>query len=356
LKITFSNLPEEVIAKVLEESKWNEEDALVPLFHLSEEQSREGKRLAQLEVQKKKTEEEKKKKIEEAKEKAAYLLEMFHATISKEQLQKMLEENEGDIEETTTQLLQLVDKQEEEKEKKRLEDRKVREQAEKLKQEQERRVALDVLKHRFVELPEGEILNALNQFNWQLEKSSTHLARISIENKRKNLRALFKNFPDDVIELALQQNGWDQTKAAKQLAEREKAAVAKPAPIPAFNLEQSAIQMGKEVENEIHASTMSFAKNEEMAKENQKQEVNALFLEDLKTILATQARSGTMPGIPGIAPPLTAKQIDARLKKEKPVEEVPIVESVHNSNQSQSKSFPTKHQSKRKKKFLMSLR
>jgi len=347
LKITFPNLPEELIAKVLEDSKWNEEDALVPLFHLSEEKAREAKRLEQQEAQKQKSEEEKKKKVKEAKEKATYLLDMFHATIPKEKVQEILEENEGDIEETTTQLLQLVAKQEEEKEKKRLEDKKLLEQKrlqeEKLKKEQEKRLAdlkVEVLKEKFFDLSEEEILKALNQFNWHIEKASTQLVRISFENKKRNLKALFKGFPDEVIESALQENGFDQAKAAKQLSEREKAAFVKPSQ-PAFNLEQSAMQIGKEVENEIHASTMSFVKNEENEQANQKEEVNALFLEDLKTILASQARSGNMPGIPGLAPPLTPKQIDSRLKKEKPVdEESQVVQSTNEVKPEPVKVFP----------------
>jgi len=114
LKDLFPEIPENEIIEELNVARGNVDTAIVPLFNRSEalKQQRE------LSERRQKKREEEKRRKREAKNKAKRLMRIFN-TIPKDTIQQILDENEGDIEETTNQLLILVSKQEEEEEAKK---------------------------------------------------------------------------------------------------------------------------------------------------------------------------------------------------------------------------------------------
>jgi len=300
LKLMFMSLPEEVIRKALKESSWSVESAIVPLFSYTEEQ----KRNEQKELHKKKSEEEKKRKEKEVSEKVQYLVDMFYS-LPKDVVQKILEENEGDIESTTVQLLDTVKKEEEKKN---------REKEEKLKQEQEkqmRELKINVLKEKFPELTEMEVLQVLNSTSWDIRSTSSELLKISMQKKKLMLKNIFKDQSEEAIEVALNRNDWDFKKAYQDLS--SELILPKEKKIPSF-VEKSII-LEQEIERDLTTSTMALVNQEKLRKE----EVDNAFLENLEKIIGTQARGGE---VPGISPPLSPKQIDAKLLKERPVKDL----------------------------------
>lgn len=101
-----------------------------------------------------------------------HLMEVFKE-IPKEKVQQVLDENEGDIEETTTQLLALVHKQELERtenarkqqllqQQKQQQLLRQQEEEKKKKQEEENRlkdVKIQALKEKFIDLSESEVIS-----------------------------------------------------------------------------------------------------------------------------------------------------------------------------------------------------
>ncbi len=167
----------------------------------------------------KKKEEEERKRGEENKRKAhSNLLEIFN-TIPKEKVQELLDENEGDIEETTNQLLTLVAKQENEKEyanknnngnnnksnsnnknnsnnNSKGEDliRQRREEEERLQKEQEKRLRelkIQALTEKFEDLTEVQVIKALDATSWDIKKALQELFTISGVKKKDHLLILF---------------------------------------------------------------------------------------------------------------------------------------------------------------------
>ncbi len=162
----------------------------------------------------KKKEEEERKRGEENKRKAhSNLLEIFN-TIPKEKVQELLGENEGDIEETTNQLLTLVAKQENEKESAKNNNgnnksnknnsnnnskgedliRQRREEEERLQKEQEKRLRelkIQALTEKFEDLTEVQVIKALDATSWDIKKALQELFTISGVKKKDHLLILF---------------------------------------------------------------------------------------------------------------------------------------------------------------------
>jgi len=110
LKELFPFAREKDCEEVLISTNWDVEAAIVPMFNKGDEIKQRTRKEKEVQV-------EKKREVE-AKKQYEHLLEIFNI-IPKEEIQKLLDENEGDIDETTTQLLTIVAKQEEEKSQKR---------------------------------------------------------------------------------------------------------------------------------------------------------------------------------------------------------------------------------------------
>jgi len=280
------------------------EAAILPLFTKGEELKQKSRKEKEGELAKKR-EAETRKQYE-------HLLEIFH-TISKEGIQKLLDENEGDIEETTNQLLVLVQKQEEEKVEKK--EASVKEQEKRMLEEQEfrlRELKIQALEEKFEDLSEKEVISALEAHQWDIKKAHFFLLQASIELKKKYLKSLFQSIKDEQIEAALEANDWDKLKAAQFITEQLKEKRTSPVIVKKVteDLLQRSVLIGQKLEDKITASHIEMEKN-------LKVEGMAAFKKDLEHIMKVQARHGVSPGM---APPLP-KQIDVMLGKPRPIED-----------------------------------
>jgi len=107
-------------------------------------------------------------------------------SIPKEKVQKLLDENEGDIEETTAQLLQMVSKQEEEV--KQVAKIKHQENERKKIQEQEIRMKdlkFQALKDKFEGLSDDHVTKCLENNEWDIKKALAELYVVSFNEKKK---------------------------------------------------------------------------------------------------------------------------------------------------------------------------
>lgn len=129
------------------------------------------------------------KKDEEIKKKTAHLLTIFE-NIPRERVQQILDENEGDIEETTNQLLEIVAQQEmEEQQRKAAADDEKR-----LLEEQERRLQdlkIQALREKFDNLTEAEVIHSLAMNGWDIKKALVDVVKVSHEKKIADLKNLF---------------------------------------------------------------------------------------------------------------------------------------------------------------------
>jgi hypothetical protein len=179
----FPSASEQMCKEVLNSTNWDVEAAIAPLFTKCDEQKHK--------TRKEKKAKAIKKREAETKKQYEHLLEIFH-TFSKEEIQKLLDENEGDIEETTNQLLELVKKQEEEKTKKK--EANVKAEEKRMQEEQEfrlRELKIQALEEKFEDLSEKEVISALENARWDIKKAHLALMQASMDVKKKYLKSLF---------------------------------------------------------------------------------------------------------------------------------------------------------------------
>jgi len=220
LQKQFYAVPKEVIIQILEKFKYNFEEVIVPLFN---EQAEIQKR-EQVGLKKKREQEEKLKREEETKKQCKELMTIFH-NIPKETIQRILDENEGDIQDTTDQLLSIVSQQEElqkkEDVKKREEEAKRKEKERAAKElERVKNIKVDALKEKFGDMPIDQIMISLESSKWDIKDACKKLMAISAEKKKMELKSLFQSFTDIEIQETLQANDWNVALAAKTLSSR----------------------------------------------------------------------------------------------------------------------------------------
>ena len=107
LEANFPDTPKELIVKVLAENNWDVELAILPLFERVEQQ-RQAEKEHERQEQAKKREAERKARKQQASEQAQSFLQNLFANIPGEKIQALLDQNEGDVDATTEQLLALV--------------------------------------------------------------------------------------------------------------------------------------------------------------------------------------------------------------------------------------------------------
>jgi DNA-binding protein Fis len=307
LREAFPFASEKDCKDVLASVNWDVEAAIAPMFNKGEEIKQR--------LRKEKESELEKKREHEAKKQYDHLLEIFN-TIPKEEIQKLLDENEGDIEETTTQLLTIVARQEDEKT--TTKEANVKAEEKRMQEEQERRLRelkIQALEEKFEELSEKEVISALEMARWDIKTAHLQLMKVSTEKKKKYLKSLFQSASDEQIDNALATNDWDKVKAAQYLGEllREKRNSPVVVKKVSQNLMERSMVLGQKLEEEITASHANFERA-------LKEDGMAAFKKDLEHIMKVQARHGVSPGM---APPLP-KQIDELLGKPKPIEEKDI--------------------------------
>ena len=149
----------------------------------------ETTRKEQQESKKRRDQEAKLKKEEEIKKKTAHLMGIFE-NIPRERVQQILDENEGDIEETTNQLLEIVAEQElAEQQRRRAQDEEKR-----LAEEQERRLQdlkIQALREKFDNLTEAEVIHSLSTNGWDIKKALVDVLKVSNDKKVADLKNLF---------------------------------------------------------------------------------------------------------------------------------------------------------------------
>eukprot|EP01118_Nematostelium_gracile_P013362 TRINITY_DN502_c0_g1_i1.p1 TRINITY_DN502_c0_g1~~TRINITY_DN502_c0_g1_i1.p1 ORF type:complete len:669 (-),score=243.04 TRINITY_DN502_c0_g1_i1:82-2088(-) len=321
LRSAFPDASVQDCREVLQSVDWNVDAAIEPLFNLMKDprhQKQSGKQVDR----------ESKRKMEALKE-YEHLLEIFN-TIPKEQIQRLLDENEGDVEETTVQLLGLVTQQEEEKNKAKQQT--VRAEEQRMQQEQEmrlRELKIQALEEKFEDLTERDVISALEATGWDIQRAHTNLFLESTQKKRAYLKHQFQSATDAQIEQALALNNWDRNKAVhlltEQMREKRNSPIIIKRTAPDF-LAASTL-MAQKIEEEVAASHLQ-------AEKALKEEGRAVFKEKLEHIMKTQARTGVSPGM---APPPLVKQIDQLLGKASPIDENELLKPVQPVEQPQIK-------------------
>jgi len=328
LQTQFTTIPREVIIRVLEQNKYDVDACIVPLFNALAEVQKQD----QLSSRKKREEEDKKKRDEQTKAQIKQLMDIFQ-NIPKEIIQTILDENEGDIQETTMQLLGLVSKQEEAKKNEQVAKQKERERLAKEQEERMKNIKIDALREKFPDLTPKDVIAALEQTKWDIKEACKNLVAVSADRKKRELKSLFQSETEEDIQAALQSNDWNVAAAAKLLSVRREAKRSeqevkkeekkKPdvqSSIVITRVQQSLLEksiiLGKEIEAEIN-------KEEEKRKLAEK-ERDEEFKRQLEEVLKNQVQNGNN-GMPGLVPPLLPKQIDA-LHKKGPVEDEARVE------------------------------
>jgi len=315
LQSQFTTLPRETIVKILQQNKYDVDSCIVPLFNILAEVQRAD----QVASKKQRELEDRKRRDEENKSQIKQLMDIFQ-TIPKETIQNILDENEGDIQETTTQLLSLVSQQEDAKKFEHVSKQKERERLVKEQEERMKNIKMEALREKFPNLLPLEVTKALQLTKWDIKEACKNLVSLSAEKKKKELKSLFQDFSDEDIQDVLQSNDWNVPQAAKTLATRrevknEPKNEEKKDPIIITKVPQSLLEksiiLGKEVEDEITKAEEEKIHLAEIERDEE-------FKKQLEEVLKIQVQNGSN-GMPGLVPPLLPKQIDA-LKK-RPVEE-----------------------------------
>jgi len=372
----FSNLPRDIIIEELQAVGGSVDGAIAPLFSRDQEIQQDKKKKLEEQRRKQREEEEVRRRKEEEKKQAGNLMEIFK-NIPQQKVQAILDENDGDIEETTAQLIKMVAKQEQE-EARASAKAKAAEEEKRRKHEQDirlREIKFQALKNKLEDLSNDQITASLDANGWDIKKALEDLTVISIAKKREEIKDLFNSIDNETIELALEANNHDKIKAVRALTmEREKrraeeiaanvqdaaegAAEDKkdrkkrhrkskprkssrsskdtedtsisPSTSPTNNtiiiskvkqnaLEKSVI-LGQLIEKEIAANQQDYIKEDEKKRVDERTAAQAIFRGKLEHIIDQQARAESVPGM--VAPPLV-KEIDAMMGKNRPDVDVP---------------------------------
>jgi len=197
----FQNLGHDILIQVLKENRWDVEKAIIPLLALLEEKQKEGRR--------KKYDEEKQKRITEAKKQANTFLKELFATVPEEQIQKILDENDGDVDTTTEQLFDFL----------RKEDERQRKEKEEEKQRKEKQTRRDALAIRFGK-SEAEVDKILDNLNWDIQAAIKHLLKLEQDAKCQRFCKLYNFRRAEEVRHALEINDYDEPKTMKYIDDK----------------------------------------------------------------------------------------------------------------------------------------
>jgi len=190
VKASFPLLPHNEIVRILSENEWNVDHSIESLFAASE---REEQRAIHA------REEEKRSRYLAAQERACAALEGMLTPEAKIRLLDMLEENEGDVEETVDQFLRNHN------------------EPQKTIEQQHAELAIACFDRVPNNINRTDVDEALQQFNWDLELACADLLKKSQQRKIQNLRLFCqkanKIVSGERLEQALISNDWDVRKA-----------------------------------------------------------------------------------------------------------------------------------------------
>eukprot|EP01117_Protostelium_nocturnum_P020923 TRINITY_DN974_c0_g1_i1.p1 TRINITY_DN974_c0_g1~~TRINITY_DN974_c0_g1_i1.p1 ORF type:complete len:682 (-),score=268.06 TRINITY_DN974_c0_g1_i1:225-2270(-) len=338
----FDKLKIKDVKKVLEANKWNIETSLVDLFNLSEKKAdRRGKKERQLAEQKRQEELKEQRRLQTL-EQTENLKKLFIG-IPHETVQRILDSHEGDTDETTTELLQIVAAQEEEKRKKADKERRDAEERNKREQEELNRLKIQALCDK-QGATHAEAIESLNATEWDIKKALTHLIENQIPRKTLELQKAFPTFSVDTIREALLDNNWDVVKSAEALGKMKNKEEQRKQEESSWNqrMQQnilaSSVLIGKKVDEDIKEAQHTIREDQKAEQDHMMTE----FRKQIEDLIAAQARFGV---VPGGAPPLI-RQIDEIVgKKPAPVQEVqpeleaPKIEAPVRSEMGETKPF-----------------
>lgn len=361
----FPSIDRHALVKILSDNDWDVEKAILPCFEFQEKE-REAQRQKEREEQSKKREEERRARQAEARQQAKTFLVQLFSNVPEDKIQAMLEENEGDVDLTTDQLISM--KAEEEEKQEQLQKRR-KEEEEQLKRqaELEKQLKIDTLVQRFGDYCNpNEIVNILSKHNWDVKVASNDVLRLVEERKLEQLKRVHTNLDEVVIREALYKNDWNLIDTMKQLrlmAAEQKAQQAQKEEEERRRQAQEELEKAKQTaEEEAKARAEAKAREEaeaaaaeekkKAADKAAKEAADNMFLErsviigkELDEIIQAQRKIAeheadplthikqqleeklkfgpeNLPGIPGMVPP-TRRVIDELLGKESPVPATP---------------------------------
>lgn len=198
---SFESLGQEQLLKTLRENRWDVEKALIPLFGLLEDKQKEERQ--------KKYEEERNRRAAEARIQANHFLKELFGAVPEEQIQKMLDENDGDVDTTTEQLIELMGKENE----------KQKEEKEEEKMRKERQQNRDALAIRFSK-SEDEVEQILLNLNWNVQAAIKHLLKMEQDQKYNRFAKLYSFRRAEEVRHVLEINDYDETRTMKYLDDK----------------------------------------------------------------------------------------------------------------------------------------
>jgi hypothetical protein len=361
LTANFPIIDRDTLVKILTENDWDVEKAILPCFEFQEKE-REAQRQKEREEQNKKREEERRARQAEARQQAKTFLVQLFSNVPEDKIQAMLEENEGDVDLTTDQLISMK-AEEEEKQEEMLKRRKEEEEQLKRQAELERQLKIDTLVQRFGDYcSANEIVNILSKHNWDVKAASNDVLRLVEERKLEQLKRLYTTLDEVDIREALYKNDWNLIDTMKQLRTMQAQQKAKQEEEERRRQEREELEKAKQTaEEEAKARAEAMAREEaeaaaaeekKKASKASKEAVDNMFLErsviigkELDEIIQAQRKIAeheadplthikqqleeklkfgpeNLPGVPGMVPP-TRKMIDKLLGKESPVPATP---------------------------------
>jgi len=368
LTANFPGIDRVALVKILTDNEWDVEKAILPCFEF-QEGAREAQRQKEREEQNKKREEERRARQAEARQQAKTFLVQLFSNVPEDKIQAMLEENEGDVDLTTDQLISMK-AEEEEKQEAMLKRRKEEEEQLKRQAQLEKQLKIDTLVQRFGDYcSANEVVDILSKHNWDVKVASNDVLRLVEERKLDQLKRLYTTVDEVEIREALYKNDWNLIDTMKQLRivqAEQKAQRAKKEEEERRRQEQEELAKAKQsAEEEAQARAEALAREEaealaqaaaeekkKTADKAAKEAADNMFLErsiiigkELDEIIQAQRKIAehesdplthikqqleeklkfgpeNLPGIPGMVPP-TRKMIDQLLGKESPVPATP---------------------------------
>merc|ERR1711988_987147 len=168
LEQNFGSLGRNKIIEVLTENNWDVDSCIAPLFNLLQQQQEEQLK-KQLTENKTRREEQSLQHQEEARAQANKFLKELFSTCSEEKILEVLDENDGDVDATTEQLLSLLlileQQKQNDKVKRQAEEAKAAERQLQLEQE----LKVDTLRARFGDnVTDHEVKSSLEEHGWDV--------------------------------------------------------------------------------------------------------------------------------------------------------------------------------------------
>eukprot|EP00808_Paulinella_micropora_P026737 g62071.t1 len=176
----------DLIRKILGENDWEPEACIVPVFTALEKRKEEAR--AQ------EDEEQKKKEKQQNKDHAMRILNNMFQAVSPDEILRVLEENDGDVDATTEHFLKIVQKKDQETH--------GSDGQKDLLAERERKFLTDALCTRFHDFSREHIVQKLKECKWEQDKAIKDLLEERAASRSLRLSAIFSRAPTPLKSVA----------------------------------------------------------------------------------------------------------------------------------------------------------